>query len=135
MFGLGSIVSSLAGGILDKIGLGFLTPIISAAIDFASGNYAALIGDVVNLVGTFTNSSFLQSAAMKPVLGLFQGATGGGCFGNISSLSQGITALENSPLLQGNSKVSGMLGLVNDFIGASSMIQAARAGAQFNVQG
>lgn len=132
MFGLGSLVSKLAGGFLDKMGLGFLTPMISAAIDFSTGNYAALIGDVVNLVGTFTNSSFLNSAALKPVLGFFQTAagSGGGCFSLSSSLSQGISALASSFAAQGNSKISDMLGIVSDFTSTSNALQSARAGAQ-----
>ena len=72
MFGLGSIISKLAGPLLDKMGLGFITPLISAAINFSTGNYAALIGDVTNLVGSFSGSSFLSKAANKPTLGLFQ---------------------------------------------------------------
>lgn len=135
MFGLGSIVSKLAGPLLDKIGLGFITPLISAAVNFASGNYAALIGDVTNLVGSFSNSSFLGKAASKPTLGLFQNNQGG-CFSNKSKLSLGnILGLRNNPLLKGFGKITGMLNVVGDFLGAFNAIQTSRAEAQYNLRG
>lgn len=71
MFGLGKLVSSLTGGLLDKIGLGFLSPFVSMAVNFFSGNYLALIGDVTNLVGTFSNSSFLKNLSQLNPLGSF----------------------------------------------------------------
>lgn len=128
MFGLGSIVSKLAGPLLDKIGLGFVTPLISAAINFSTGNYAALIGDVTNLVSSFSNSSFLSKAANKPTLGLFQNNNQqSGCFDLGKKLSLGnILGLKNNPLLQGFTKITGMLSTVGEFLGASSSIQSAR---------
>jgi len=136
MFGLGSIVSKLAGPILDKIGLGFITPLISAAVNFASGNYAAMIGDVVNLVGKFSDSSFLNNVASKPTLGAFQNKQGG-CFNNSGSkLSLGnILGLKNNPLLKGFGKITGMLNVVGDFLGAFNAIQTSRAEAQYNLRG
>lgn len=80
MFGLGKLV----GGILDSIGLGKLAPFIAIGIDFFTGNYAALVGDVTDLVARFTDLSFLDKIAQFAPLGDF--ATGG-CFGLDSALS------------------------------------------------
>lgn len=135
MFGLGSIVSKLAGPLLDKMGLGFITPLVSAVVNFSTGNYAALIGDVANLVGSFSNSSFLGKAASKPTLGLFQNNQSG-CFNTGSKLSLGnILGLSNNPLLKGFGKINGMLGVVGDFLGAFNSIQTSRAEAQYNFRG
>ncbi len=129
MFGLGSIVSKLAGPLLDKIGLGFITPLISMAVNFASGNYAAMIGDVVNLVGKFTDSSFLNNVASKPPLGVFQNSQGN----SGSKLSLGrITGLSNNPLVKGFGKIMGMLNTVSDFLGTSKSIQNSRSQAQYS---
>lgn len=137
MFGLGSIVSKLAGPLLDKIGLGFITPLISAAVNFSTGNYAALIGDVTNLVGSFSNSSFLGKAANKPTLGVFQNnQQQNGCFSGGNKLSLGnILGLSNSPLLKGFGKITQMLNVVSDFLGAFSAIQTSRAEAQSSWRG
>lgn len=137
MFGLGSIVSKLAGPLLDKIGLGFIKPLVSAAVNFATGNYAALIGDVANLVGSFSNSSFLSKAANKPTLGVFQNnQRQGGCFDSGNKLSLGnILGLKNNPLLKGFGKITGMLSVVSDFLGAFNSIQNSRAEAQHSYRG
>jgi hypothetical protein len=135
MFGLGSIISKLAGPILDKMGLGFITPLVSAAVNFATGNYAALIGDVTNLVSSFSSSSFLGKAATKPTLGLFQNNQSG-CYGSSSKLSLGkILGLSNSPLLKGFGKITGMLNVVSDFLGAFNSLQTSRSQAQYNFRG
>lgn len=128
MFGLGSIVSKLAGPLLDKIGLGFITPLISMAVNFASGNYAAMIGDVVNLVGKFTDSSFLNNVASKPPLGVFQNSQGN----SGSKLSLGnLIGMSNNPFLKGLSKVMGMVNTVIDYKNNSISIQNSRSQAQF----
>jgi hypothetical protein len=133
MFGLGSIVSKLAGPLLDKMGLGFIKPLVSAAVNFATGNYAALIGDVTNLVSSFSNSSFLSKAANKPTLGAFQNNQPGGCFSGESKLSLGnILGLKNNPLLKGFGKITGMLGVVGDFLGALNAVQTSRSEAQYS---
>lgn len=127
MFGLGSIISKLAGPLLDKIGLGFITPLVSMAVNFASGNYAAMIGDVVNLVGKFSDSSFLNNVASKPTLGVFGNSQGGG-----GKLSLGnILGLSNNPLLKGFGKALNMFSTVSDYLGAATSIQNSRSEAQY----
>lgn len=131
MFGLGSIVSKLAGPFLDKIGLGFIKPLVSAAVNLATGNYAALIGDVTNLVSSFSDSSFLSKAANKPTLGIFQNGQNGG-----NKLSLGnILGLKNNPLLKSFGKITEMFKVVGDFLGAFNAIQNSRAEAQYNLRG
>lgn len=81
MFGIGSLV----GGLLDKIGLGDLAPFVSMGINFFTGNWAGLVGDVANLVAKFTDSEFLDRVAQFAPLGGFAG----GNFGDLLS-SEGL---------------------------------------------
>lgn len=73
MFGIGNLV----GGLLDKIGLGELAPFVSMGINFFTGNWAGLVGDVANLVSRFTDSSFLDRVAQFAPLGGFAGGNFG----------------------------------------------------------
>ena len=128
MFGLGKLVSSLTGGLLDKIGLGFLTPIVSMAVNFASGNYLALIGDVTNLVAQFTDSSFLKNLSQFQPLGSF--GQGGGCFSSLLSFDK-LDSLRGAAQLLGLGKADNMLKVVQEFSTSFNMIQQNREVAHY----
>lgn len=126
MFGLGKLVSGLTGGLLDKVGLGFLKPFVSGAVNFFSGNYAALIGDVLNIVAEFTNSSFLDNLAKLQPLGAF--SDGNFSFDKLL-LGDGLGFLKDSAQLLGMDKVNDMLSLVDEFSDSMSIITQQRQAA------
>lgn len=128
MFGLGKLVSGLTGGLLDKIGLGFLSPFVSMAVNFFSGNYLALIGDVTNLVAQFTDSSFLNNLAKLQPLGDF---ANGGCFGNLLSFDK-LDLFKSAAQMLGLNKVSAMLDVVEEFNSSFNLIQQNREAAYYN---
>lgn len=127
MFGLGKLVSGLAGGLLDKIGLGFLSPLVSMAVNFFSGNYLALIGDVTNLVSQFSDSSFLKNLSKLQPLGDF---ARGGCFGSMLSLDN-LDALRGTAQLLGLDKADRMLSVVEDFSSSFNLIQQNREASYY----
>lgn len=126
MFGLGKVFSGLTGGLLDKIGLGFLKPFVSLAVNFFSGNYLGLIGDISNLVGRFSNSSFLKNLSQLNPLGQFGG--GSNCFGNLISGGK-FNLMRSAAQLLGLNKAERMLNLVNDFQSSFNVIQQKRENA------
>lgn len=128
MFGLGKLVSGLTGGLLDKIGLGFLSPLISGAVNFFSGNYLALIGDITSLVSRFGSSSFLQNLSLLNPLGSF--SQGSNCFGNLISADR-FNTFQSSTRLLGLDKADKMLNLVNDFRFTTNLINQQRETAHF----
>lgn len=129
MLGLGKLVSGLAGGLLDKIGLGFLTPFVSLAVNFFSGNYVAMIGDVTNLVSRFSDSSFLQNLSKFQPLGML--GQGGGCFGsNLPSFSD-VDTWRGTAQMLGLDKAEKMFNLVEDFGATFNVIQQNRETAYY----
>lgn len=129
MFGLGKIASGLTGGLLDKIGLGFLSPFVSLAVNFFSGNYLALIGDVTNLVGSFSDSSFLQNLSRLNPLGAFE--QGAGAFSGIFSPGNQFDLLKTTAQTLGLDKASQMLNLVEEFRSSADLIQQSRENAHY----
>lgn len=129
MFGLGKIFSGIAGGFLDKIGLGFLKPFVSLAVNFFSGNYLALIGDITNLVGQFSNSSFLKNLSNLNPLGQF--GSGSNCFGNLIS-GERFNLLKTTAQILGLNKADRMLNLVDDFRSSFSLVQQNRENAHYS---
>lgn len=97
MLGLGKILGSVAGGLLDKIGLGKIAPFVKLGLNALTGNWLGVAQDVFGLVSNF-KGNFLGKAAKQPPLGGFE-----------QSLTQG------KPLLSGN-RISGLFkGLSNLF--------------------
>lgn len=129
MFGLGKIFSGLTGGLLDKIGLGFLKPFVSLAVDFFSGDYLSLIGDVTSLVGKFSNSSFLKNLSQLNPLGSF--GQGSNCFGSLLSGGR-FSFLQSTAQLLGLNKADKMLSVVNEFRSSLDLINQNRENAYYN---
>lgn len=78
MLGLGSIIGSVAGGLLDKIGLGKIAPFVKLGLNALTGNWVGVAQDVFGMVSNF-KGNFLGKAAAKPPLGGFgQSLTQGG---------------------------------------------------------
>ncbi|HEX9961910.1 MAG TPA: hypothetical protein VGB00_13330 [Pyrinomonadaceae bacterium] len=71
MFGIGKILGSVAGGLLDKIGLGKIAPFVQLGINALTGNWLGVAKDVFGLVSNF-KGNFLNNASTRPPLGGFE---------------------------------------------------------------
>lgn len=71
MFGIGKLIGSVAGGLLDKIGLGKLAPFVQLGINALTGNWLGVAQDVFGLVSNF-KGNFLNNASTRPPLGGFE---------------------------------------------------------------
>jgi hypothetical protein len=72
MFGIGKLLGSVAGGLLDKIGLGKLAPFVQLGINALTGNWLGVAQDVFGLVSSFKSNNFLNNASTRPPLGGFE---------------------------------------------------------------
>lgn len=71
MFGIGKLLGSVAGGLLDKIGLGKIAPFVQLGINALTGNWLGVAQDVFGLVSNF-KGNFLNNASTRPPLGGFE---------------------------------------------------------------
>ncbi|HLM02588.1 MAG TPA: hypothetical protein VK400_16160 [Pyrinomonadaceae bacterium] len=71
MFGIGKLLGSVAGGLLDKIGLGKIAPFVQLGINALTGNWLGVAKDVFGLVSGF-KGNFLNNASSRPPLGGFE---------------------------------------------------------------
>jgi hypothetical protein len=102
MFGLGKIIGDLAGGLLDKVGLGKIAPFVKMGLNAMTGKWMDVAKDVFGMVSGFKGNP-LDGAANRPPLGGFENP--------LNLFNSG-----NSPL--GGNKMSGLLdGLGNMFKG------------------
>ncbi len=70
MFGIGKILGSVAGGLLDKIGLGKIAPFVKLGLNALTGNWLGVAQDVFGMVSNF-KGNFMGKAATQPPLGGF----------------------------------------------------------------
>lgn len=71
MLGIGKIFGDMAGGFLDSLGLGKITPFVKMGLNALTGNWMGVAKDVFDLVSNF-RSDFLNNASKQPPLGNFQ---------------------------------------------------------------
>jgi len=71
MFGIGSILGKVAGGLLDKIGLGKIAPFVKMGLNAMTGNWLGVAKDVFGLVNSFKGNG-LDGASKLPPLGGFE---------------------------------------------------------------
>lgn len=128
MFGF---VGKLVGSVLSKVGLDFLAPIVSMGINFLTGNYAGMIGDVQNLVSKFSNFSFLDKVSKNPPLGCF-GQNRNSDFISRNLLNSDFSSWRNQTGENNLERANAALDVVYDYLNSSSRIQSARVNAQFN---
>ncbi|MBS1795840.1 MAG: hypothetical protein JSS81_18440 [Acidobacteria bacterium] len=76
MFGIGSLVGNIAGGFLDKVGLGGLTPFVKMGLDAFTGNWLGVAKDVFDMVSGFKGGG-LDGASKMPPLGGFDNPQNG----------------------------------------------------------
>lgn len=119
MFGIGKLLGSVAGGLLDKIGLGKLAPFVQMGLNAMTGNWLGVAKDVFGLVSNF-KGNFLDNASSKPPLGGFEQPSSQNLLnGNrISDLFKGLSSLF------GGSNNNGMNGL-NKIFSAFKMLSEA----------
>lgn len=112
MFGLGKILGGVAGGLLDKIGLGKIAPFVKMGLNALTGNWLGVAQDVFGLVSNF-KGNFLGKAASQPPLGGFeqsltQGKSGlsqnriSGLFKGLSNLFKAFKSLSSGNDLMGS---------------------------------
>lgn len=118
MFGIGKLLGSVAGGLLDKIGLGKIAPFVKMGLNAMTGNWLGVAKDVFSLVSGFKGNP-LDQAANKPPLGGFDQPTNlfapersplngnrlSNLFKGLSDLFQGFKALNNGNGLGGFGKI------------------------------
>jgi hypothetical protein len=128
MFGF---IGKLVGSVLSKVGLGFLSPIVSLGINFLTGNYAGMIGDIQNLVSKFSNFSFLDKVSKNPPLGFFERNRNGESI--MSRLfDSDFSGWRNQTRENNLERANAALDVVYDYLNSSSRIQSARVNVQFN---
>jgi hypothetical protein len=71
MFGIGKLLGSVAGGLLDKIGLGSIAPFVKMGLNALTGNWLGVAQDVFSLVSNF-KGNFQNNASQLPPLGGFE---------------------------------------------------------------
>jgi len=74
MFGIGKLLGSVAGGLLDKIGLGSIAPFVKMGLNALTGNWLGVAQDVFSLVSNF-KGNFQNNASQLPPLGGFENST------------------------------------------------------------
>ena len=99
MFGIGSILGKVAGGLLDKIGLGKIAPFVKMGLNALTGNWLGVAQDVFSLVSGFKGNS-LNSASKNPPLGGFENSRN-----NFSSQNNPLSGNRVSGLLKGLSQL------------------------------
>jgi hypothetical protein len=71
MFGIGKLLGNVAGGLLDKIGLGAIAPFVKMGLNALTGNWLGVAQDVFSLVSNF-KGNFQNNASKLPPLGGFE---------------------------------------------------------------
>ncbi len=105
MFGIGKLLGNVAGGLLDKIGLGSIAPFVKMGLNAMTGNWLGVAQDVFSLVSNF-KGNFQNNASQLPPLGGFENPTNN-------------FAAQNSPLNQNR--------LSDLFKGLSNLFRGFRA--------
>lgn len=75
MFGIGKLLGNVAGGLLDKIGLGKIAPFVKMGLNAMTGNWLGVAQDVFGLVNSFKGNG-LDGASKLPPLGGFENPAG-----------------------------------------------------------
>lgn len=122
MFGIGKLIGSVAGGLLDKIGLGKLAPFVQLGLNALTGNWLGVAKDVFGLVSNF-KGNFLDNASNKPPLGGFdqpgnsRGSENSPLNGNrLSDLFKGLSGLfRGFRALSGGNEMNGFSKIFNAF--------------------
>lgn len=142
MFGIGKILGSVAGGLLDKIGLGKIAPFVKMGLNAMTGNWLGVAQDVFGMVSKFKGGS-VEKADPKPPLGGFSEApTQGksslsenrisGLFKGLSNLFKGIKALlSGGDLASSLGKISSAFNVLKESFSNNKMFNERASVSQF----
>ena len=144
MFGIGSILGKVAGGLLDKIGLGKIAPFVKMGLNALTGNWLGVAQDVFSLVSGFKGKS-LDGASKFPPLGGFEntrnnfssqnnplsGNRMSGLFKSLGNLFKGLTGSD----LGGFGKIFNAFKTLMDVFGNNQLYNNRLSTSQFsNIQ-
>ncbi|HEX8368781.1 MAG TPA: hypothetical protein VF604_09580 [Pyrinomonadaceae bacterium] len=127
MFGIGKLLGSVAGGLLDKIGLGKIAPFVQLGINALTGNWLGVAKDVFGLVSNF-KGNFLNNASTRPPLGGFEQQNNfapdqnnqlsrnriSDLFRGLSNLFKGFKALKNGDVAGGFGRIFSAFNVLRD---------------------
>jgi hypothetical protein len=127
MFGIGKLLGSVAGGLLDKIGLGKIAPFVQLGINALTGNWLGVAQDVFGLVSSF-KGNFLNNASTRPPLGGFEQQNNfapdqnnrlsrnrmSDLFRGLSNLFKGFKALRNGDVAGGFGRIFSAFNVLRD---------------------
>ena len=102
MFGIGKLLGNVAGGLLDKIGLGKIAPFVKMGLNALTGNWLGVAQDVFGLVSSFKGNS-LDGASKLPPLGGFENQSNP--TNNFASENNPLTGGRLTDLLKGLSQL------------------------------
>ncbi len=145
MFGIGKILGSVAGGLLDKIGLGKIAPFVKMGLNAMTGNWLGVAQDVFGMVSNF-KGNFLNKAATKPPLGGFGQAFQGkpalnenrisGLFKGLSNLFKAFKSFGSGDMMGGIGKIFSAFSLLNESFSNNKMYNDRALTSQFSsIQG
>lgn len=145
MFGIGKLFGSVAGGLLDKIGLGGLAPFVKLGLNALTGNWLGVAQDVFNLVSNFKGNP-LDQAANRPPLGGFDGQSNqfaapeepqldsnrlSDLFKGLSKLFQGLRAFSNGNEERGFGRILNAFRLLNESFGNNQLFNNRLSFSQY----
>ncbi len=148
MFGIGKLLGGVAGGLLDKIGLGKLAPFVQLGLNALTGNWLGVAKDVFSLVSNF-KGNFLDNASSKPPLGGFEQPRNSfameqnplnpsrlsNLFKGLSNLFKGFGAMNNGNGLNGLSKIFNAFNMLNEAFGNNQLYTNRLSASQYtNIQ-
>lgn len=115
MFGIGKLLGNVAGGLLDKVGLGKIAPFVKMGLNAMTGNWLGVAQDVFGLVSNFKNN-FANNTSKLPPLGGFD-----------SPLNNFTSPQQQSNPLTGNRMQDLLKGLGDLFRGFSALTDRNRS--------
>lgn len=129
MFGIGKLLGSVAGGLLDKIGLGKIAPFVKLGLNALTGNWLGVAQDVFGMVSNFKSNNFLNNASTRPPLGGFEQTSNnfapdqnnrlsrnriGDLFRGLSNLFRGFKSLGNGDFAGGFGRIFSAFNVLRD---------------------
>lgn len=104
MFGIGKLLGNVAGGLLDKIGLGSIAPFVKMGLNALTGNWLGVAQDVFGMVSNF-KGNFQNNASKLPPLGGFDNPNSSGQTDNCRAETNPLNGNRIADLFKGLSQL------------------------------